>query len=91
MTREELIEAFKQAKSRFPKLDYEEKLYDREYQCAFYPDEGMAVYDQDNKEFERYNEDHYCVAVKPVDNVEDALNMLEYYQEHGEFEDEEFV
>lgn len=88
ITRQELAEAM--LKNNTLKLCVAEKLYNREHQCAYCGDKGQVVFDQDNQELERY-ENGYCVAVRPVESVEQAIAALEAYIDKGEFPDEVYV
>ena len=88
ITRKELADAM--LKNDKLKLGVNEKVYDREYQCAYCGDNGQVIFDQYNLELDRYEND-YCVAVLPVDSVEKAISALEYYKEHGELPDEVYV
>lgn len=88
ISRSELAEAM--LKNNKLKLGVNEKHYDRDYQCSYCGDNGQVIFDQDNQELERYEND-YCVAVLPVDSVEKAISALEYYEDNGELPDEEYV
>lgn len=88
ITRQELVEAM--LKNNTLKLCVTEKLYNREHQCAYCGDKGQVVFDQDNQELERY-ENGYCVAVRPVESVEQAIAALEAYIDKGELPDEVYV
>ena len=88
ITRSELAAAM--LKNKKLTLGTTEKFYDRETQCAYCGDKGQVIFDQDNQELERYEND-FCVAVLPVDSVESAIAALEGYVDTGELPDEEFV
>lgn len=88
ITRKELAEAM--LKNNKLKLGVTEKFYDRESQCAYCGDKGQVIFDQDNQELDRYEND-FCVAALPVESVKQAIAALEYYEEHGELPDEEYV
>lgn len=88
LTRSELTAAM--LKSEKLKLGTIEKFYGRETQCAYCDDKGEVIFDQDNQELERYEND-CCVATLSVDSVEDAITALEAYADTGELPDEEFV
>lgn len=88
VTRQELADAM--LKNDKLKLGVTEKFYDREYQCAYCGDKGQVIFDEDNQELDRYEND-YCVAALPVESVKQAIAALEYYEEHGELPDEEYV
>ena len=88
ITRSELAAAM--LKSKKLTLGTTEKFYGRETQCAYCGDKGQVIFDQDNQELERYEND-FCAAVLPVDSVESAIAALEAYADTGELPDEEFV
>ena len=88
ITRNELATAMLKSKKLAPGTT--EKFYDLDYQCAYCGDNGQVIFDQDNQELERYEND-CCVAVLPVDSVESAVAALEAYADTGELPDEEFV
>jgi len=85
ITRKELADAM--LKNDKLTLGVTEKFYDRESQCG---DKGQVIFDQDNQELDRYEND-FCVAALPVESVKQAIAALEYYEEHGELPDEEYV
>lgn len=88
ITRGELAAAM--LKSKKLTLGTTEKFYNRESQCAYCGDKGQVIFDQDNQELERYEND-CCVAVLPVDSVESAVAALEAYADTGELPNEEYV
>lgn len=88
VTRSELAAAM--LKSQKLTLGTTEKFYGRETQCAYCGDKGQVIFDQDNQELERYEND-FCVATLSVDSVEGAITALEAYADTGELPDEEFV
>ena len=88
VTRQELAEAM--LKNDKLKLGVTEKFYDREYQCAYCGDNGQVIFDEDNQELDRYEND-YCVAALPVESVKQAITALEAYVDTGELPNEEYV
>lgn len=88
ISRQELAEAI--LKNDKLKLGLIEKFYDREYQCAYCGDKGQVIFDQDNQELDRYEND-YCVAALPIESVKQAITALEAYVDTGELPDEEYV
>ena len=96
VTRAELVDAvFNSDAIDRTVVEVEPKLYNREYQCAFmlFDDnedlETMAVFDQNNQEFERYDSNNFLVGCREVSSIEKAIELLSQFQKDGEFPDEE--